>query len=406
MVPSGSFQYIFSFLLGFFIGSLPTAYLLVKWKARIDIRHAGSGNVGAMNTFDVTGSKLLGIVVLCIDLMKGVVAVVLSSSVLGSGFWVGGIAGIASVIGHNYSPWLKFHGGRGLATAAGVLIATGWIAVLLWCTLWGIVYGVSKHIHTANIVACILAPLFMFVAPALIQQMLLPEKIPEPPGWKIAAYYQPARAVGGDFYDFLHLPEGRLGLAVGDVADKGVPAALVMATTRSILRAASRQWASAGQVLAQANELLCPDMLPRMFVTCLYAVLDPATGRLQFANAGHDLPYRRTNGAVLELRATGMPLGLMPGMEYEEKEVILAPGDSVIFYSDGLVEAHNAKREMFGFPRLRTLLADATQNGSAGMIDFLLGQLQAHVGPDWEQEDDVTLVALERVWGDTALCAI
>ncbi len=148
------------------------------------------------------------------------------------------------------------------------------------------------------------------------------------------------------------MPDGRLAIIVGDVTDKGVPAALVMATTRSILRGTARRLVSPGPVLERVNELLCPEIPPKMFVTCLYALLDPANGRLQYANAGHDLPYWRYNGGVEELRATGMPLGLMPNMRYDEFELTLAPGEGVLFYSDGLVEAHNAKREMFGFPRL------------------------------------------------------
>ncbi len=126
----------------------------------------------------------------------------------------------------------------------------------------------------------------------LIQQTLLPRELPALAGWQVAAYYQPARAVGGDFYDFINLPDGRLGIVIGDVTDKGVPAALVMATTRAILRAAAQRLSSPGEVLERANELLCPDIPPKMFVTCLYAILDPTTGRLNYANAGHDLPYR------------------------------------------------------------------------------------------------------------------
>jgi serine phosphatase RsbU (regulator of sigma subunit)/anti-sigma regulatory factor (Ser/Thr protein kinase) len=228
----------------------------------------------------------------------------------------------------------------------------------------------------------------------LIQQTLLPKDLPALPGWKLASYYQPARAVGGDFYDFLYFDDGRLGLVIGDVTDKGVPAALVMATTRSILRAAAQGGHAPGQVLERTNDLLCPDIPPKMFVTCLYAILDPATGRLQYANAGHDLPYQTHAGGVLELRATGMPLGLMPSMRYEEKETVLDPGDVVLFYSDGLVEAHNADREMFSFPHLMTLMGE--HGPDASLIDFLLGQLAAFTGPGWEQEDDVTLVTLRR----------
>lgn len=231
----------------------------------------------------------------------------------------------------------------------------------------------------------------------LIQQTLLPKDLPAIPGWELAAYYQPARAVGGDFYDFLYFPDGRLGLVIGDVTDKGVPAALVMATTRSILRAAAQGESSPGVVLERTNDLLCPDIPPKMFVTCLYAILDPKSGRLLFANAGHDLPYQRHNNGVTELRATGMPLGLMPGMRYEEQDTILEPGDSILLYSDGLVEAHNARRDMFGFPHLMDLVG--SHEGGKAMIDFLLDQLAAFTGDDWEQEDDVTMVTLHRAEG-------
>lgn len=228
----------------------------------------------------------------------------------------------------------------------------------------------------------------------LIQQTLLPKELPALPGWNVAAYYQPARAVGGDFYDFIHLPDGRLALVVGDVTDKGVPAALVMATTRALLRTAAQQFNTPGQVLARVNDMLCPDMPAKMFVTCLYAILDSATGRLHFANAGHDLPFAWAGQGATELRARGMPLGLMPGMMYEEKEKMIQPNESILFYSDGLVEAHNPKRAMFGFPRLGQLLGQ--HPGGAGVIEFLLNELNAFTGPDWEQEDDTTLVVLQR----------
>src|ERR1700736_1209114 len=204
----------------------------------------------------------------------------------------------------------------------------------------------------------------------LIQQTLLPKELPQLPDWQISSYYQPARAVGGDFYDFLYFDDGRLGIVIGDVTDKGVPAALVMATTRSILRSTAHSSLSPGKVLEQTNNLLHPDIPPKMFVTCLYAILDPVSGRLEYANAGQDLPCLHHSGKVTELRATGMPLGLMPEMFYEEKEVTLGAGDSVLFYSDGLVEAHNPQREMFGFPRLARLLEEKGHGAPA--IDYLL----------------------------------
>jgi serine phosphatase RsbU (regulator of sigma subunit)/anti-sigma regulatory factor (Ser/Thr protein kinase) len=228
----------------------------------------------------------------------------------------------------------------------------------------------------------------------LIQQTLLPKELPALAGWNVAAYYQPARSVGGDFYDFIYLPDGRLGLVIGDVTDKGVPAALVMATARALLRTAALQFDTPGQVLAQVNNLICPDIPPKMFVTCLYAILDSATGRLHYANAGHDLPYAWSGAGATELRARGMPLGLMSGMTYEEKEKMIAPGESILFYSDGLVEAHSPRRDMFGFPRLGQLVGG--HGGGASIIEYLLDELKAFTGPDWEQEDDTTMVVVQR----------
>ena len=131
-----------------------------------------------------------------------------------------------------------------------------------------------------------------------------------------------------------------------------------------------------------------------MFVTCFYAILDPKRGSLRYANAGHDLPYVWHSGEAEELRARGMPLGLMPGMSYEQKEIVLDAGDSALFYSDGLVEAHDPKGEMFGFPRLRALVAQHGEERSLG--ESLLEELYSFVGEGWEQEDDITLLTLER----------
>src|SRR5438067_6180022 len=158
----------------------------------------------------------------------------------------------------------------------------------------------------------------------LIQQHFLPRDVPHLPGWEVAAHYEPARAVGGEFYDFIELPDGQLGLVIGDVTDKGVPAALVMSATRTLLRASAKRLVAPGEVLERVNDVLVDDIPPNMFVTCLYAVLQLDSGRLRYANAGHNLPYLGTAHDVLELRARGMPLGLMMGMKYEECEATLA----------------------------------------------------------------------------------
>jgi serine phosphatase RsbU (regulator of sigma subunit) len=230
-----------------------------------------------------------------------------------------------------------------------------------------------------------------------IQHASLPKEVPRLEGWQIYPLYQPAREVGGDFYDFHLLSEGRLGVVVGDATGKGVPAALVMSTTCGMLQAVSEALDSIapGEVLAQVNETLVDRIPSNMFVTCFYGVLDPESGTFTYANAGHDLPYlRRRRGECEEVRARGMPLGLMPGMSYEEKEMVLGAGEAALLYSDGLVEAHDPKGEMFGFPRLRALIAEHGEERSLG--NFLLEELYSFVGEGWEQEDDITLLTLRR----------
>ena len=229
-----------------------------------------------------------------------------------------------------------------------------------------------------------------------IQQASLPEKVPELEGWQISPFYRPAREVGGDFYDFFELEDGQLGLVVGDATGKGVPAALVMASARSMLRAIAQALGSSspGDVLRRVNDSLVADIPPNMFVTCFCAILDPERGTLRYANAGHDVPYLHRSGGPEELRARGMPLGLMPGMEYEENETVLDAGEVALFYSDGLVEAHGPEGDLFGFPRLRELVAEHGEERALG--DFLLEQLYSFVGEDWEQEDDITLLTLRR----------
>ncbi|MDP8947114.1 MAG: serine/threonine-protein phosphatase, partial [Actinomycetota bacterium] len=216
-------------------------------------------------------------------------------------------------------------------------------------------------------------------------------------GWQISPLYRPAREVGGDFYDFHLLSEGRLGVVVGDATGKGVPAALVMSTTCGMLQLAAEALdsSSPGGVLERVNETLLARIPANMFVTCFYCILEPKSGSLRFANAGHDLPYlRRRKGEAEVLRARGMPLGLMPGMSYEEKEITLQAGEAALFYSDGLVEAHDVHREMFGFPRLRELVAKHGEGRALG--DFLMQELYSFVGEGWEQEDDITLLTLRR----------
>jgi serine phosphatase RsbU (regulator of sigma subunit)/predicted ester cyclase len=228
-----------------------------------------------------------------------------------------------------------------------------------------------------------------------IQQASLPKEVPALEGWQLSPFYRPAREVGGDFYDFFELKDGRLGIVVGDATGHGVPAALVMASARSMLRAVAQASDSPGEALRRVNDPLATDIPSNMFVTCFYAILDPDRGSLTYANAGHDLPYLHRNGDAEELRARGMPLGLMPKMGYEEKEITLQANEAALFYSDGLVEAHDPKGEMFGFPRLRALVAEHGEE-ERSLGDFLLEELYSFVGEGWEQEDDITLLTLRR----------
>jgi serine phosphatase RsbU (regulator of sigma subunit)/predicted ester cyclase len=230
-----------------------------------------------------------------------------------------------------------------------------------------------------------------------IQQASLPKEVPTLEDWQISPFYRPAREVGGDFYDFHLLPGGRLGLVVGDATGKGVPAALVMSTTCGMLQLAAQALGSSspGRVLRQVNEALVARIPQNMFVTCFYAILDPHSASLSYANAGHDLPYLQRRGEAEELRARGMPLGLMPGMGYEENEIVLDAGEAALFYSDGLVEAHGPKGEMFGFPKLRALIAEHAEE-ERPLGEFLMEELYTFVGEGWEQEDDITILTLKR----------
>ncbi len=227
----------------------------------------------------------------------------------------------------------------------------------------------------------------------LIQQQFLPSSLPNLAGWDLSAFYLPARTVGGDFYDVMELPDGRIMVVTGDVTDKGVPAALVMASTHALLREAGPRLVSPAAVLERVNELLCTDIPAHMFVTCLVLVVDLETGAVVFANAGHNLPFLRGSGEVRELRATGMPLGLMPESRYDELEDVIDPGEVLLLYSDGITEQHDDEGEMFGFHRTRDLVASATSGSQ--LVDACVTALEQFSGKN-EQEDDVTIVTLER----------
>ena len=229
-----------------------------------------------------------------------------------------------------------------------------------------------------------------------IQQTFIPETLPSYPGWDLAARWRTARQMGGDFYDVMELPGNRLGLLIADVADKGIPAALFMALTRTLVRAAVKETASPAAALRQVNDLLIPDTKQGMFVTGVYAVLDRETGTLVYANAGHNPPlWVRHDGAVQKLTRTGMALGVLEGEQMEEGEIQLGSGDRLLLYTDGLSESFSADGEMFGESRVIAILNSDLSLSAEGTLQAIEEELLAFVGEE-AQSDDLTMLLVRR----------
>jgi serine phosphatase RsbU (regulator of sigma subunit)/putative methionine-R-sulfoxide reductase with GAF domain len=229
-----------------------------------------------------------------------------------------------------------------------------------------------------------------------IQQTFLPESLPEFADWELAARWKTARQVGGDFYDVFNLPENRLGLFIADVSDKGMPAALFMALTRTLVRAAVLETDSPAEALRRVNDLLVPDTKQGMFVTAVYAVLDMHKGELTYVNAGHNPPiWVRSDGSLESLTRTGVALGAAEGMRYEQRVIPLTPGDSVLFYTDGLTEAYNAEGEFYGETRLQEALKANHCSSAHELIDIVEKSLLEFV-QDMPPADDLTLLVLRR----------
>ena len=231
-----------------------------------------------------------------------------------------------------------------------------------------------------------------------IQQTFMPSQLPDLAGWELAFTWRAARQVAGDFYDFFGLPDERLGLVIADVADKGMPAALFMALTRTLMRAAALEEMSPAAALARVNDLLVPDAQHGMFVTAIYAVLSLGTGELAYANAGHNLPLllRPGTGKLELFDKGGMALGVLEGMQWPERVISLGPGDSLVFYTDGITEAFSPEGEMYGEERLRATV-QATDGGSAqAILDAIDASVVAFIG-DGSPSDDRTLMVLRRV---------
>ena len=230
-----------------------------------------------------------------------------------------------------------------------------------------------------------------------MQQSLLPNHFPQGDAFQVYGKMEPARNVGGDFFDILSREQGRLGIVVADVSDKGVPAALFMMSSRTLMRAMSIGSATPGEVLASVNELLLEDNDSTMFVTLFYAVYDPANGNFIYANGGHNPPLLvHSDGSSEELPLTGgIALGLVPDFEYEEHTLRLMPGDALILYTDGVTEAMNEGQEEFGLPRLVEVFTVSPPVDAEDTTGRVFGAVHDFAGGA-DQSDDITCMVLHR----------
>jgi sigma-B regulation protein RsbU (phosphoserine phosphatase) len=231
-----------------------------------------------------------------------------------------------------------------------------------------------------------------------IQTGLLPHETPQVPGWEFAAYWHPAREVAGDYYDFIPLHSGQLGLVIADVSDKGMPAALFMALTRSTVRASVGHTSSPADGIAHANRLICADASGGMFVTLVYALLDPQAGEITYVNAGHNPPllYRAEQDRLVALTRTGMAIGVVADSAFEQRTVQLNYGDFVLLYTDGVTDATDAQEQEFGEERLQRVILDQRHAPVADVVAALeqaIGDFAGSTAPF----DDVTMMAIKRL---------
>ncbi|MBI5828165.1 MAG: PP2C family protein-serine/threonine phosphatase, partial [Chloroflexi bacterium] len=233
-----------------------------------------------------------------------------------------------------------------------------------------------------------------------IQASFLPKECPGAPGWEVSAYWQAARQVGGDFYDFflLRTDDGseRWGIVIADVADKGVPAALYMALSRTLMRTVAINRVSPATTLARVNQLILADTQSSQFVTMFYAVWEPDTGRVRYAVGGHNLPlWARADGVVRPLAGQGAALGVFDDAQYEEHQIEMTPGDVLLLYTDGVPDAINADDEDFGMDRTSEVVRHMRPESAQHIVDAIARSVQTHVGQR-EAFDDLTMVVLKR----------
>ena len=230
-----------------------------------------------------------------------------------------------------------------------------------------------------------------------LQMAILPAAFPATAGCDGAARMIPATTMGGDFYDFIELPDGRIGLVIADVSGKGVPAAFFMAVARTNLRDLAAHHADPGACLAETNEVLCTQNPLDLFVTVFYCVFDPESGVLTYANGGHNPPYvHHPDGSVETLDgAGGLALGVMPGVVFPDHTTRLLPGDRLLLYTDGVTEAFNPSDEAYGTQRLLAEVQAPGDGAAAALIERICRSVTSFAGTA-PQSDDITLTVLTR----------
>ncbi|MGE5139690.1 MAG: PP2C family protein-serine/threonine phosphatase, partial [Rudaea sp.] len=230
-----------------------------------------------------------------------------------------------------------------------------------------------------------------------IQTSFLPPCCPTLPGYQLSAAWRAAREVSGDFYDFITLSNDRTGITIADVSDKGMPAALFMVLTRTLLRAMAIGKPTTREALERANDLILSDSQTDMFATAFYAVLDQSTGEITYSNAGHNPPllYRRAEQDLIELEGHGLALGVLPGSHIPERHLNLRPGDTLLMYTDGITEALSPGGEEYGTPRLADLIAANNRMCAGDLVDEILRSVYDFAGGA-PQFDDMTMVVLQR----------
>jgi sigma-B regulation protein RsbU (phosphoserine phosphatase) len=228
-----------------------------------------------------------------------------------------------------------------------------------------------------------------------VQASLLPRGTPQVPGWEFAARWQPAREVAGDYYDFIPLDDGQLGLVIADVSDKGMPAALFMALTRSMVRASVGSAPSPAEGIAHANRLICADATGGMFVTLFYTLLNPATGEIAYVNAGHNPPllYRAEQDDLTRLVRTGMALGVLEDSCFEQQTLHLNPGDFFLLYTDGVTDATDAQLQDYGMERLEGIILDHRDASAADIMAALEQAIHDFAGSVTPFDDIAIVVA-------------